>query len=419
MLVPYSIDPSNILHYNYIITRTWRATDVSGNFSECIQAITVHDITNPVISCPTNVTIGCEADNTPAGTGTATATDICTPIANISITHSDLSTYSADPSNILHYNYTIIRTWRARDVAGNQSSCTQTIAVHDITSPVITCPANITVSCDDDNTPAGTGTASATDNCAPPANITITHSDASTYSSDPSNILHYNYTITRTWRATDIAGNSSNCIQTIIVHDISKPVINCPADVTVSCEGDNSPTGTGIPTATDNCAPPTNLTFSHTDISTYIADPTNILHYNYIISRTWRATDVAGNFSECIQTITVHDITAPTFTVPGTITICRASDCTYDISTAITGDVTDESDNCEPGTLLNATFTDDLSGLVDCNNNGFILRTWTLTDIAGNTTVKVQTIWVEPTPSVTVVNNTPIICDGGNVNLHS
>src|SRR5450756_693302 len=198
--------------------RTWRATDVAGNFSECVQTITVHDVTNPVITCPANVTISCDADNTPTGTGTATATDNCAPVTNITIGYSDVSTYNVDPANVLHYNYTITRTWRATDVAGNFSECVQTITVHDVTNPVITCPANVTISCDADNTPTGTGTATATDNCTPVANITITHIDASTYSSDPSNVLHYNYTITRTWRATDVAGNFSECIQTCLLY---------------------------------------------------------------------------------------------------------------------------------------------------------------------------------------------------------
>ncbi|MDK0575336.1 hypothetical protein P6P35_15950, partial [Clostridium perfringens] len=129
-------DPTNVLHYNYTISRTWRATDVAGNFSECIQIITVHDVTAPVITCPADVTVDCEDDNTPAGTGTATATDICTPVSNITINYSDVSTYSADPTNVLHYNYTISRTWRATDVAGNFSECIQIITVHDVTAPV-------------------------------------------------------------------------------------------------------------------------------------------------------------------------------------------------------------------------------------------------------------------------------------------
>ena len=94
---------------------------------------------------------------------TSTATDICTPVSNITITDSDLSTYAADPANVLHYNYTIARTWRATDISGNFSECTQTITVHDITNPVITCPADVTLNCEDDNTPAATGTATATD----------------------------------------------------------------------------------------------------------------------------------------------------------------------------------------------------------------------------------------------------------------
>ena len=171
MQAPTALTLSSVLHYNYVITRTWRATDVAGNFSECIQTITVHDVTGPAITCPADVTIDCEDDNTPAGTGTATATDICTPVANISITFSDVSTYSADVSNVLHYNYVITRTWRATDVAGNFSECIQTITVHDVTSPAIACPAAVTIDCEDDNTPAGTGTATATDICTPVANI--------------------------------------------------------------------------------------------------------------------------------------------------------------------------------------------------------------------------------------------------------
>ena len=413
----YSSDPSNVLHYNYTINRTWKATDVAGNFSECTQIITIHDITKPVITCPAAVTIDCEDDNTPVGTGTATATDICTPAANITIGFTDVSTYSSDPSNVLHYNYTINRTWKATDVAGNYEECTQIITVHDITKPVITCPAAVTIDCEDDSTPAGTGTATATDICTPVANITIGYTDVSTYSSDPSNVLHYNYTINRTWRATDVAGNYDECTQIITVHDITAPVITCPADITVSCEDDNTPSATGTATATDNCGPAANITIGFTDVSTYNIDPSNVLHYNYTITRTWRATDVTGNYSECTQIITVHDVTQPTFTVPATITICRASNCTYDIGTAVTGDVTDEADNCTPGTLLNATFTDDFTNLIDCNNFGFVLRTWTLTDITGNTTVKVQTIWIEPTPAVTIVNNNPLICNGSNVDL--
>ena len=394
----YSADPASVLHYNYVITRTWRATDVAGNFSECIQTITVHDVTNPVITCPADITIDCEDDNTPAGTGTATSTDICTPVANISITFSDASTYSADPASVLHYNYVITRTWRATDVAGNFSECIQIITVHDVTNPVITCPADVTIDCEDDNTPAGTGTATASDNCAPPANIAITFSDVSTYSADPASVLHYNYVITRTWRATDVAGNFSECVQTITVHDVTSPVIVCPADVTIDCEDDNTPAGTGTATATDNCAPPANITITFSDVSTYSADPASLLHYNYVITRTWRATDVTGNFSECIQTITVNDVTSPVIFCPGNITVS----CDADTGTATA------TDNCTPVSLITISFTDVSTYDPDPSNvlhyNYVITRTWRATDIAGNFSECIQTI------IRTDVNKPAIIC---------
>ncbi len=411
----YDADPANVLHYNYTITRTWTATDVAGNASSCVQTITVHDVTAPVITCPGDVTVDCEDDNTPVGTGTATATDICTPAGNITVTWGDVSTYDADPANVLHYNYTITRTWTATDVAGNASSCVQTITVHDVTAPVITCPGDVTVDCEDDNTPVGTGTATATDICTPVGNITVTWGDVSTYDADPANVLHYNYTITRTWTATDVAGNASSCVQTITVHDVTAPVITCPGDVTVDCEDDNTPVGTGTATATDICTPVGNITITWGDVSTYDADPANVLHYNYTITRTWTATDVAGNASSCVQTITVHDVTAPTFTVPIDLTICRDVTCAYDVDPVITGDVTDEWDNCAPG--LDAIPSDDLTNLPGCNAVGYILRTWTLTDIAGNSTSLIQRIWIQPVPKISVEVPDTLYCNGSTINF--
>ncbi|MCP9762949.1 Ig-like domain-containing protein, partial [Lacihabitans soyangensis] len=60
---------------SYTLTRTWTATDVSGNKSTCIQVITVEDKTAPVLStAPANVTVSCEAVPTAA---VLTATDNC------------------------------------------------------------------------------------------------------------------------------------------------------------------------------------------------------------------------------------------------------------------------------------------------------------------------------------------------------
>ncbi|MEY8847206.1 gliding motility-associated C-terminal domain-containing protein, partial [Psychroserpens sp. XS_ASV72] len=108
-----------------------------------------------------------------------------------------------------------------------------------------------------------------------------------------------------------------------------------------------------------------------------------------------------------MQTINVVDTTAPTFTVPAGTTIECDQDPT-DLS--LTGDVTDENDNCSNG--LEATYTDAVAD-GSCANESVITRTWTLVDDCGNETNLVQTINVVDTtaPTFTVPNGTTIECD--------
>src|SRR5678809_1122592 len=88
--------------------------------------------------------------------------------------------------------------------------------------------------------------------------------------------------------------------------------------------------------------------------------PSSLMPLSYtqqIITRTWSLVDNCGNAAaDQIQTITVQDNIAPTFTKPADVTIFTNAGCTYDASVAATGDVTNEADNCSTG--LNATFSD-------------------------------------------------------------
>ncbi|MEY8867894.1 hypothetical protein AB9K24_00175, partial [Meridianimaribacter flavus] len=71
-----------------------------------------------------------------------------------------------------------------------------------------------------------------------------------------------------------------------------------------------------------------------------------------------------------VQTINVVDTTAPTFTVPADVTI----ECDQDANDlTLTGDVTDEADNCDAG--LEATFSDAVAD-GNCANESVITRTW-------------------------------------------
>jgi len=73
--------------------------------------------------------------------------------------------------------------------------------------------------------------------------------------------------------------------------DDQDPVITCPDDVTVDCGESTHPDYTGYAIATDNCDPDPEVTYSDDWVG-------NVLY------RTWTATDSAGNYAECTQTIT-------------------------------------------------------------------------------------------------------------------
>ena len=230
------------------ITRTWTLSDNCGNTDTCVQTISVIDTTSPVITCPANVTINCEASTAPANTGSASAVDNCDATPTIGYSDNIGAGSCTD-------TYTITRTWTATDDCGNASQCVQTIAVRDITDPVITCPPDVSVVCNASTDPADTGTATATDNCDPA--VVITYSDSSSGSG-------CNTTVTRTWTATDRCGNTANCVQTVISWDVTAPTINCPADVSgLSCIADVPAVNTGSVSATDDCTASGAITIAH------------------------------------------------------------------------------------------------------------------------------------------------------------
>ncbi|WP_276132624.1 choice-of-anchor L domain-containing protein [Polluticoccus soli] len=394
---------NNAGHYNYVITRTWTATDVTGNSTSADQTITVQDVTKPGITVPANVTLNCQDDNSTSANGTATGTDNCSPVA---ITYSDASTQNANGNNAGHYNYVITRTWTATDVTGNSTSADQTITVQDVTKPGITVPANVTLNCQDDNSTTANGTATGTDNCSP---VAITYSDASTQNANMNNAGHYNYVITRTWTATDVTGNSTSADQTITVQDVTKPGITVPANVTLNCQDDNSTTANGTATGTDNCSP---VAITYSDASTQNANVNNAGHYNYVITRTWTATDVTGNSTSANQVITVQDVTKPSITCPANKTVsCKTS-------VADNGSATG-SDNCSPVAI---TSSDVSTQNGNPANSGYynytITRTWKATDVSGNFTTCDQVITVHALNNAAVAVS-PVNTINANHQIHT
>ncbi len=151
----------------------------------------------PVLTIPGDVTVEATGTLTPVSIGTATAVDDIDPSPVIS---------NDAPAGGFPVGTTEV-TWTATDNNGNSSSAIQNITVGDTTSPVVTAPANQTVSSLGETTFVDIGTATATDNVG----VTSITNDA------PSGNLFPVGTTIVTWTAEDAAGNTGTATQSITV----------------------------------------------------------------------------------------------------------------------------------------------------------------------------------------------------------
>ena len=331
------------------IERTYVAVDACGNSATFVQYIHIDDTQAPVISGIESVlSLSC-ADL--AVLPEPAITDAC---------GEPIVTYS-ESGNINNCSGTRQRTWTATDACGNSSSFTQTVVVSDAIAPVFqSIPAAVTLPC---GSAVPTTMATATDNCGA-ATVTVQQQVNSTAIGCQ--------TITRVFTATDACGNTATASQIVTFTDAIPPVFNTiPADLTLNC-------GSTIPntnvTATDNCDNAVAVTMSE---DYFFGD------CETIITRTWIATDNCGNMQMADQIITLIDNTPPVFAMPAVI----SATCT-----SVNNLTPNVSDNCSADIII--THQDVTNGQ-GCSYQ--IVRTYTATDLCGNSAQFVQTINVADT----------------------
>ena len=411
-------DPNvlNLGHYSYTLTRTWIVADVYSNHRGYVQVITVSDGTAPVLSgVPSNANASCSNIPAPAS---PTAVDNCDP--NPVITYGQVSTQDSDPTHLAHYSYTLTRTWTATDISTNHSSQVQVITVTDGTPPTLSaCPNAITINCQDSQLPANTnGSPTATDNCDP--NPVITYADVRT----DGNCL-YNYTLARTWTATDVSGNTSTCNQIITVHDITNPTITHAAeDLTVECDGTGN-TATlaswvsshANSTATDNCG---GVTWSN--------DFTAITHTcgnTGNVTVVFTATDACGHSSSTSSTFTIVDTTNPT--IDNTNTASSTVECNGSgNTTARAAWVANNAGATASDACSNVTWSNSIIGSTPgCSTfTGSWTYRFTATDACGHSSSTSSTFTIVDTTNPTIDNtntaSSTVECDGsGNTSARS
>ncbi len=409
---PCNVSDNNILLYSTVsdnlacpetLTMTFEIWDDCGNYDVCELTVIRDDVVAPVVSAPTPINLeSCDAAdiNNALISGSSDLVYSTTPVT---ITLAQLNAEgitATDDCNINSITYqdssdgltcpvTVTRTFTVTDDCTNSTVVTQLITIDDNTGPTFTVPADITVSKDAD--------------CSYDASVSIT-GDVTDEADNCDNTLDATYSddvnpgtcegqviITRTWTLVDDCGNTTIQVQTITAADnLLGPTFTAPANITISkdalCNYDASVAITGdVTDEDDNCDTSLNATFLD-DVAPGTCEG------QVIITRTWSLTDDCGLTTSHVQIITVSDnVLAPTFTAPANITISKDALCNYDASVAITGDVTDEDDNCD--TSLNATFLDDVAPGT-CEGQVIITRTWSLTDDCGLTTSHIQIITV-------------------------
>ena len=164
-------------------------------------------------------------------------------------------TVSTSPGCFVECDVTLTVT----DGDGATGTDTETVTITDFTPPDLTCPADVTIECDESTDPSNTGSATATDNCDPSPDVTYTDVEAS-------GACAAEKTITRTWVATDECGNTNTCVQTINVVDTTPPVISCNAPATITPP--DAPISFTA-TAVDNCDPAPSVSITGYDCRSF------------------------------------------------------------------------------------------------------------------------------------------------------
>jgi gliding motility-associated-like protein len=357
--------------YNVTVTDAFGCTATAS-----ATVTTVPDVTNPTISCPTNIT----TQNNPTICGalitytTPVGLDNC-PGASTTLT-TGLASGSVFPVGTTTVTYTVT------DTVGNTASCSFTVTVADTTKPVISnCPSNVTVyssslAC---AMPATWTAPTASDNCSI-ATFTSTH--------NPGDIFPIG-TTTVTYTATDVNSNTSTCTFTVTVIDTVKPVISaCPTNITAN----SIPSACGstvtwvAPTATDNCGSVT-VTSSHNPGAFFPVGTTTV---------TYTFTDANNNSSVCSFTVTVNDTVKPVISgCPGNITSPNNSTA---CGNTITWTLPTASDNCG---IQSFTSTHTPGSFFPV---GTTTVTYTATDIHNNVTTCSFTVTVNDTTKPVIAN---------------
>lgn len=213
--------------------------------------------------------------------------------------------------------------------------------------------------------------------------------------------------LTVTLTVTDTKNNSSSCTATVTVRDVDPPSVVCPADQTVSADG-NCSAAVGVWAAlsvSDMCT-------ASGSVSVTQNPPANTLFSGHDVIRTvvLTATDASFNTASCFFTLTLKDISPPTVRCKNTTADLQQVPFVGSQATIAASDVLDAAaDNC--GTVGLSVSPD----LFTCGTLGDHTVTLTATDQQGYTATCQATVTVRDVtrPKITCPANQTLAADAG------
>ncbi len=377
-----------------------KVTDVSGNENTCIVIVDVQDKIDPIISCPSNITLECLQDYTDlVVTGEATAVDNCgTP----NVTYADSLALNSCGTGA------VFRRWTATDVQGTIASCMQTITIinsdpfvfEDITFPIDYEVGSCGAALDPENLPAEAAWPIVTEDACDQVAITYADDTLSVVGTACLKVL-------RIWTVVDwcqyepnqtVPAGRWDHTQVIKIYNSEAPVILSECEDIYICgyEDDCGDVSVALSIdASDDCSSADDLNYSYTidlhtdgddDLSGNANDVTGVYplgtHTIY-----WEVEDGCGNITACDYRFKISDCKKPSpvcinglaaeiMPIPGAITLW-ATDFASSSS----------FDNCTPYEELIFSFSADTSDTnitFDCDHIGIQnLELW-VTDADGN-----------------------------------
>lgn len=257
-------------------TITWTFEDESGNSVTATQNVIIDDVTNPEVptletltgECSVMVTAPTTTDNC-AGTITGTTTD--------PLEYTEQGTFTI--------------TWSFDDGNGNTIAADQTVVVDDITDPDMPTLETLTGECS-----VTVSAPTTTDNCV--GTVTGTTNDPLEYTEQGT------YTIT--WTFDDNNENFIEVDQTIVVEDVTDPIISCAANQDVDADDTHTYIVSGTEfdpiDVSDNCevvSVVNDFNNEETLANAQLPEGTTTI--------IWTVTDVAGNISTCSFDVIVNE----------------------------------------------------------------------------------------------------------------